>query len=166
MTMTVYNAVGDYFDDKIEYEDIVNVNRNNKGNITSIKTDIAALNTISSNISTAIQNELATLNRENIAVPFGILLGDTIFSGVGPDLYIRITPFGNVETDFKSEVTPLGKDKTRHRLYLQVKTRMAILIPMLHKNTEITTNIPVAESVIAGKIDEDCLKELIEKTRL
>jgi len=166
ITMTVYNAVSECFTEEIHYDDLVTLERNEDGVITSIKTNVSAMNSLSAQISTNIQKRLIALESESIVIPFGVLLGDTIFTGVGPDLHIKITPYGNVATDFMSEVIPISEDQTKHKLYLQVKTSIAVLIPLIPQRTEIVTNIPVAESVIRGKIDEECFLQLNGKIKI
>ena len=45
-----------------------------------------------------------------------------------------------------------GNHQTRHRIYLEVKTKVGIVIPFTKKDTEIVTCIPVAETVIIGDV--------------
>ncbi len=166
ITMTVYNAVKDSFKDEILYEDLIYIDRNKNGVVTSIRTNISRMNSLCAQISTKIQKKLMDLDKESVVIPFGIFLGDTIFTGIGPDLHIKITPYGNVETEFKSEVNQIAEDQTIHKLFLEVRTSVSVLIPLMHQKTEIVTNIPIAESVIRGKIDEETFKELVKKSEV
>lgn len=154
LTSTVNNEVQKIFNGDINYEDMVNVYRDSNGNISSIETNMARLNILSSTISASIQERLYKIQKESVAIPFGTLTGNSIFSGTGPALYIKIYPMGTVETDFISEFTGQEINQTKHSIYLQVKTYMRICAPLMNKTIEFTTSIPVAETVILGKVPD------------
>jgi len=78
----------------------------------------------------------------------------SLFAAGGPKINVRVIPTGSVETDFESEFVSAGINQTRHRIYLEVKTTVGIVVPFTDKKTEITTRIPVAETVIIGDVPE------------
>lgn len=154
ITIMVNDVINETFSGSIKYDDLVNVSKDNNGEITSIETNIIRLNILFSDITSDIQKRLEYLDRETISMPFGALLGNSIFAGVGPNLYINVRMYGNVETDFKSEFKSEGINQTKHTLYLYIKTKTSIKGFFTGKKTEITVLIPVAETVIIGKVPE------------
>ncbi|NLP13724.1 MAG: sporulation protein YunB [Clostridium sp.] len=148
----VSNAVNENFPDSINYEDIIIINRDERNRINSIQTDIVRLNKIFANLSLDIQENLSELKNQRISIPIGVIFGNSVFSAEGPNIGVKVIPSGSVETDFKSEFTSAGINQTRHRIYLEVKTMVGIVIPFTKKNTEIITCIPVAETVIIGDV--------------
>jgi sporulation protein YunB len=152
ITMVINEAVGKEFRGNIKYEDIVKINKDANEHIVSIQTDVVKLNTLSSRLATEIQEKLSAMGKFYIDVPSGVLIGNPILAGIGPEMHIAVIPAGNVDTDFKSEFSSAGINQTRHRIFLQIKTRIGIMVPLIEKNCEVVNNIPVAETVIVGEI--------------
>ncbi|TYQ18065.1 UNVERIFIED_CONTAM: sporulation protein YunB [Acetivibrio alkalicellulosi] len=149
---TIGNVVKSSFPEDINYDEVISINKDEFNRINSIQTDIGKLNRLFSQVTLEIQNELSNLGDERIGVPSGVLLGNSIFAARGPKINIKIIPAGSVETDFKSEFTSAGINQTKHRIYLYVKTNVGIAVPFTERSTEITTSIPIAETVIVGDV--------------
>lgn len=158
VVMSINKIVNDTFSSGVEYEDLITLKRDNSGRITSIETNVVKLNRLSASVTSQIQTRLMERGRNTVSVPFGSLLGSPILAGAGPDLHIRVKQVGNVETDFRSEFTSAGINQTRHRIYIQVKTKIGIVCPLVTKKTQIVTNIPVAETIIVGSVPEVYLR--------
>lgn len=154
ITGIVSSAVNNNFPDYINYEEIVIVKRDEFDRITSIQTNVGKLNRIFANLSSDIQRELSGLKEEKINIPLGTILGDSFFAANGPGISVKIIPAGSVETNFRSEFTSAGINQTRHRIYMEVKTEVGIVIPFMKKKSGITTNIPLSETVIVGEVPE------------
>lgn len=75
-------------------------------------------------------------------------------SGRGPGVKIRISSIGSVETDLKSEFLSQGINQTLHRVFLDVKCKVAILTPFQDIEKEITNQILLIENVIVGNIPD------------
>jgi len=150
----VSKAVNESFHENINYDEIVIINRDENDRIDSIQTDIVKLNRIYADLSLDIQKKLLELSEEKISIPLGAVFGKSLFAAGGPKINVRVIPTGSVETDFESEFVSAGINQTRHRIYLEVKTTVGIVVPCTDKKTEITTRIPVAETVIIGDVPE------------
>jgi len=152
VTDTVSKVVAETFSDYVTYDDIVVISRDRAGNITSIRTDVVKLNKLSAKISQDIGQRLSRLHKDKISIPLGTLLGIPILAASGPELHMDVMPYGSVEADFKSEFSSEGINQTRHTIYLLVKAKVSVTVPLFSKNTEVTAAIPVAETVIVGKV--------------
>lgn len=159
ITRIVSDAVNKNFPDDLIYEEIVIVKRDNSDRITSVQTNVAILNRVFANVSSDIQKELYSLKNEKISIPLGSILGNTIFAARGPAIRVKIIPAGSVETDFRSEFTSAGINQTNHRIYMTVKTDVGIVVPFMQSKSVITTNIPIAETVIVGEVPEFYMKK-------
>ncbi|HHW30571.1 MAG TPA: sporulation protein YunB [Clostridiaceae bacterium] len=148
VSSVVRETVEGIFTSEEKFDDLIIKNKDDKGNIISIDTNVAKLNRLSLQASSEIHNQLVNMQSEKVSIPFGMLLGNTIFSSLGPKLFINIQPYGSVETEFKSEYTILGNKQAKFTLYLQVKTKAGIEAPFLRKKSDIITNIPVIETII------------------
>jgi sporulation protein YunB len=150
----VSKTVEDIFSEGLEYGDIVNIEQDRNGSITSIATDMVKLNKLSAEISRGIHEKLIQLQKDKIPIPMGTLLGATVLAATGPNIYVDVQPYEIAQVDFKSEFTNEGINQTRHRLYLEVRTKVELSVPLLYKESEVVSSIPVVEAVIMGKVKQ------------
>lgn len=134
------------------YDELFTIEKDNKGNITMIKSNIIPINEIISDVAVKIQNEIDNRGRENIEIALGSFTGFKMLAGRGPGVKIRISSIGSVETDLKSEFSSQGINQTLHRVYLQVKCKVNILTPFDNIEREITNQVLLVENVIVGNI--------------
>ena len=134
------------------YEELFTIEKDSNGNITMIKANVFPINEITSGIALKIQESIDNEGRDNIKIPLGAFSGMKIFAGFGPDVKIRISTIGNVETDLKSEFSSQGINQTLHRVYLQVKCHISILTPFSNIEEEVSNQVLIAENVIVGHI--------------
>lgn len=71
---------------------------------------------------------------------------------MGPDIKIKMSTDGTVETDLKSEFKEAGINQTLHRIYLEVKCNVNILTPYNTINETIVNQVLLVEGVIIGNI--------------
>lgn len=134
------------------YQDLFSIEKDEEGNINMIKSNVFPINEIISNIAVQIQNEINNEGRNNIKIALGTFSGVKVFAGRGPNVNIKVSSIGNVETDLKSEFTAQGINQTLHRVYLQVKCQISILTPFSNTEETITNQVLIAENVIVGRI--------------
>lgn len=158
ISAAVINTVDEIFSGNINYNDLVVLSRDKNGSITSIETNVVKLNRLTSMISRGIQEKLIQFSKDRISIPFGTLSGSAILAGIGPDLHVDIKPCGSVETDFRSEFTSEGINQTRHRIYITVRTKVSIVVPLFSKKSEVAASIPIAETVIVGSVPDIYIK--------
>lgn len=85
---------------------------------------------------------------------FGSFTGFKLLAGRGPDVRIKISSIGNIETNLKSEFTSKGINQTLHRVYLDVNAKVSILTPFKDIEKDITNQVLLIENVIVGRIPE------------
>ncbi|MCR4435646.1 MAG: sporulation protein YunB [Clostridiales bacterium] len=134
------------------YEDFSFLKKDEKGEITSIQTNMVALDGLSSTIADKIRNRFLDLGNETIEVPLGILLERPALKGSLP---IKVSLCGGVEARFKSQLSGTGTGRIKHTIYLQVKTTFKILIPLNERKIEVISDIPFAETVFVGNAPTD-----------
>lgn len=81
-------------------------------------------------------------------------MGSKIFSGMGPDIQIKLMTDGTVETELKSEFKEAGINQTLHRIYLEVKCHISILTPYDVIEETVINQVLLAEGIIIGNIPE------------
>ena len=136
------------------YNNLFEIEKDNEGNVNMIKSNIFTINEITSDVAVKIQKEINENNNDNIGIPLGTFTGSKILSGRGPNINIKISIVGNVETDLKSEFIAKGVNQTLHRVYLQVSCNAVVLTPFQNIETKIENQILLVENVIVGNIPE------------
>lgn len=140
--------------EKIDYNDIVTIMKDNNGNITMVKANALSINRISVELTTDIQNAFENENQTSIYIPIGSIFGNEILSNIGPKIPIQINPTGVVTTQFRSEFEAAGINQTIHRIYLYTVCKINIITPLKTMSNEVTSEVIVAESVIVGPVPD------------
>lgn len=136
------------------YLDLVTLERDNDGNILALRANVIEMNKISSRIGGLIQEKYSTLEDMYIKIPIGNFTGNELLAGSGPKIVVKIVPVGTVSTDYKTEFISTGINQTRHRVYLEIKSKMTIIAPFTNKTVEVVDNVNVAETVLIGNVPE------------
>lgn len=136
------------------YDNLFEIQKDKNDNITMIKSNIFIINQITSDIALKIQEKINEREKENIEIALGTFTGSKLLSGNGPNIKIKISTIGDVETDLRSEFISQGINQTLHRVYLQVKCEIIVLTPFKNIKTNISNQVLLAENVIVGNIPD------------
>ena len=167
--LAMNNAVSQILGGNIKYTDLTDVLTDKNGKITMIQYNTILINTLARETSTLAQNEIRSLGTEGISVPLGSVTKSKLLSGRGPDIDVKIIPVGSVSTDFTDEFRQAGINQTRHRIFLLLKTQVRIVVPLGSNVINVSTKVPIAETIIVGDVpdsyvnvaDEDQMLNLI-----
>lgn len=138
--------------DKYKYDDLCIAVKDDEQNIKMIKSNIIAINEITSDVAVSIQIELNKLESDDIYIRLGSFTGSKFLAGRGPKVNFKISSIGNVDTNLKSEFISAGINQTMHKIYLQVDCNVVIVTPFSHVEEKITNQILIAEAVILGNV--------------
>lgn len=137
-----------------KYEDLAIVIKDSNENIKMIKLNIIPINEIISDVALRIQKELDNVESSKFSIKLGSFTGIKILSGVGPDIKIRMSTIGDVETDLKSEFKTAGINQTLHQIFLDITCNVTIVTPYNSTTEQIKNQVLIAESVIIGDIPD------------
>lgn len=135
-----------------KYEDLMNITKDENGNIKMVSSNIITVNKIISDVPILIQNELEKVENNRFYIKLGTFTGTKVLSGRGPKVEIKMSSIGNIETNLKSEFREAGINQTLHRIYLEVKCNVTILTPFNSIEEQIVNQVLLAEGVIIGNI--------------
>jgi len=150
----VATACADIFD-RITYADFITVSRLENGFVGSLEANLSGMNRLRAQATNAIQNELNRMTETELSVPLGTLTGYDLFAGLGPRLPVRLMPHGRTVVAFKSDFTESGINQTRLEVSLEAKTTVGIILPTKQISREISTVLPVLQTVILGDVPEN-----------
>lgn len=154
IAITVSNKAIDEVMDGIEYEDLIKFDKDAEGKIIALKSDVVAMNNISSEIATKIQNMYDELDDIYVYVPLGNFTGNSFLAGHGPNVRVKVIPAGTVNTEFRTEFIAAGINQTRHRVYLGVVCNMRVIAPFATEDIIVDNSVTVAETVLIGEVPE------------
>lgn len=142
---------------KFNYENIINVEKDKDGNIVMIKADTLRMNKIACDVAVECQNQLKKVGDVGLKLPLGYILKNNLLAFFGPDITVKMCPIGYIETKYLSDFESAGINQTRHKIYVQVKTNMRIIVPFNSKDIEIKNEVPISETIIVGKVPDTAI---------
>lgn len=157
-TVAVNDAIYYTLNDAMRYDDLIYIERDSEGNVTSITTDSLKINRIARDTAYLSQENLTKMSAEGIMVPLGALTGIEALAGFGQKINIKIIPISNVECRFVSKFRQAGINQTLHSLYLEIVSDISIILPSKSTNLASTIEVLICESVITGKIPDTYLQ--------
>jgi sporulation protein YunB len=149
---SINQAVAELVEGKINYEDLMDVQLDNQGKITMIQANTIMMNELASAVALEIQDELKKGKTSSAYIPIGTALGSPILAKYGPKLEVSTEPIGTISVNFKTKFESSGINQTRHRIYLEAKTQVKVIIPLITSTKEIKAQIPICETIIVGDV--------------
>lgn len=153
-SQVLLGAMSEAMESGVEYDELMNVRMDNSGQVALLSANTVRMNLLADTAGSAAMRRLDSMSSERVSVPLGAALGLSILAGSGPDIPVSIVPVGSVRTEFATEFEASGINQTRHKVYLKISANIRIVIPTGAKNTEVTANMLVAESIIVGGVPE------------
>lgn len=136
------------------YTDIILVDKDNVGNITMLRADTVKLNYLAAQLTLESNKKLEDLEAVGVKVPVGYMTNSSVVYNLGPKVTVNIEQVGDIETHYESIFESTGINQTRHKIYLNVKIKLKVIVPLNSKEIEVTSQIPVSETIIVGQIPD------------
>ena len=147
-------AVSNVVNTTLNYDKIVNISYTNNGNISYINANQYIINVITREVVNNAQQLMQKIGSKGIGIPIGTFTGISIFVGRGPDLKLEMLPIAIVGSKFNSKFTNMGINNTLHQLYLDVTTRVELILPIKKQVIEVTQSVLLCEGIIIGEVPE------------
>jgi sporulation protein YunB len=138
----------------IKYEDLMSIKTDNRGKVALVQPNTGEINRLSSVTAIEVQRCLGNLKNQRFSIPLGQALNSQAFAHWGPKLWVTLTPIGSVSTNVTDSFEQAGINQTRHRIYLEVKTVVKTVIPLVSSSVEVSTRVPLTEAVIMGEVPQ------------
>ena len=151
-TQAINNTIKNKIKNDIAYDDLMFVHYDNEGKVTLMQANTMLMNSVASEVALEVQNELKEISESIIKVPLNNAFNTDLITL--PSINIQIIPQGSVVVDFATEFESTGINQTRHRIYIIVTTDIKLIVPLISENITVTTNIPIAETIIVGDVPE------------
>ncbi len=139
------------------YRDLVDIQRDGTGAITALSADMGQMNLLRSHLVENLLEVLDGISVSQVRIPLGALLDSDFLWGMGPSFCARALSVGTVSAELDSRFTSAGVNQTLHRVWLEVKVPITVLLPGGPVEADVETELCVAETVIVGQVPDAVL---------
>ena len=147
----VYQAIED---GEIRYDGLVTFEKDETGQITAVRSNMAAFNHLQADIVDTILTRIDQVSARELSIPVGTLTGFSLLAGRGPRISVRMESVGSSEANFHNEFVSAGINQTKHQIILTVDVSVSILLPGFTTATKVSNSFIVAETVIVGSVPD------------
>ena len=165
VTMIINGSCNEDMIDSQLYE----INRNSNNEIEMITYNSFKVTKLINDVTLNIENMIRDIetgkinlygddvNVENgiiAEIPFGVIYGNSLLSGVGPKLKLRLDILGDVTSNLETEVKPYGINNAYVEVRIQLEITARILLPFVSEKVVISQVIPISMNVVNGSVPE------------
>ncbi len=141
-------------EENIKAGSILQEDKDADGTIENIVTDYAAANRVKTAIAVRVA-ELMEKHRTVVAeIPVGAFFSDTLLTGFGVPVPFRAFSTHMIDIQFLDTFDAAGINQTRQQLSLIIKVPVRIAGVFSYRDGEVSTEVPLAESVIIGTVPQ------------
>lgn len=157
-TAIINETALDIYSKDFDYKDMIITEKDNEGNITMLRADTVKLNYLSAKLVLASNNKIGELEEVGLKVPLGYMTKNLVFYNLGPKINVDMTQIGNITSSYESVFESAGINQTRHKIYLNINMKMKLIVPLKSREVEIASQIPIAETIIVGKVPNTAIE--------
>ena len=157
VTVQINNAIADIMAEQDYSGDyFVSFEKSATGEVTAISSNMARINALSAKILHQVVG--ATENRTiEIGIPLGNLTGISLLMGRGPDIPVQIVVLTSSRVEFNNSIVTAGINQTKHQINLEVIVDIDILVPWGTENSQVVTEILIADTIVVGQVPDTYL---------
>ncbi len=154
-TKTLQEVINRNVLNEVNSNELVNINYSDTSNISSVIINTKLVNNIL-NDAYSVMDEVFNNHLEeyfvDLEIPLGTLVSKSIFSGMGPNIKIPITPVGSYKLDILTNTISYGINNSLIELYLKINMDIEALIPLQKEKFPTETKIIILSQVIQGEV--------------
>lgn len=148
----VNNSIAEVVSNVNVYESLCNVITDEQGNVSMISANALRINNLTKELIKVSQGKLEKLVLDTIKIPIGNFTGIPLFSGIGPQIKLRVVPMGSMSCYFVSEFKQAGINQTNHKIYVSFESYVNVVMPLESRTVTTKSQILICECIIIGKV--------------
>ena len=133
----------------VEY---LKITRDDNQDIKSVSVDGTAATVLAEKIALTAQEYITEVGNDGIKIPLGSLSGLAMFTGLGPDINMRVYLVGSTYSKMTSVFTAAGINQTLHRLYFTIHGNIAVAVPGIPSTIKVSAEVLMGETLIVGQV--------------
>lgn len=146
------DAILETLNDENLYSKIINIEKNENGDVAYMEADYLQINKIVRSITSISQKKVAEMTISGFALPLGTFTGVSFLTGKGPNVKLKVVPIGAVGSNLYSNFTSTGVNSTLHRIYAEIDVHVNVILPIQQREVKSKNKVLLCESVIIGKV--------------
>ena len=148
---TINRAVKQAMGQGVTYEELIDAQMDAQGRVSMLRANTMRMNELASQTALLAERELGSAENQVVEIPLGAALGVSFLSGFGPRLEVQILPVGAVHTSFDTEFETAGINQTRHKIFLNLRATVSLIVPTGSQLVEVTSTVPIASYPFSGR---------------
>lgn len=152
ITDIINKNISEIYGENFNYDEMIKVEKDSDGKIIMLKADTTKLNSLAMEVAMESQEEIKDVGDVGVKIPIGYITKNSIMAYWGPKIRIRMVPIGRVETSYSSTFESAGINQSRHKIYINLKTKVKVIVPFQSTETEVVHQIPISETIIVGEV--------------
>lgn len=142
-----------FYDEELG-EPLLEVTRDNEGNIQYLEPNSRVINKLLLEFSANVKENYDLGDTEEIKVNWGVITGSKILSQLPFTATVKVQPVSLTKFQYETEFETEGINQTRYYVYCTITSKIHILAPFTDKTAEINRRVLLAEAVIVGKVPD------------
>ena len=175
-TLIINDAVGKQVSDGLDSSLLYNINKDSKGNVSSIDFNSITVNKLLTTITSSVELNLKYLEEGRVdllnvpdsilvsydkkdlkkgiiyKIPSGVVFNNTILSNIGPKVPVRLNLVGSITSNISAKTTNYGINNALIELYVDIKVTLEVILPYTKRKTSVETSVPIALKMMQGSV--------------
>jgi len=152
LAINIINKATDNVFSDISSPNLVIIDKKEDGSISTISADTIEINKLKTKLSKSIQDFAEKTEIQTVYIPIGSLTNFAVLQGFGYRIPVNIQADGLAKIDFDDEFISCGINQVKHKIFMTVSVRVSVVSAVFAKSETITTQVPVAETVVTGTV--------------
>lgn len=138
----------------VDFNEVVIMEKDESGSIKAVNFNFREYSRIVGETTARIQNRLKEFEQDNVrtTIPLGLATKNVFLEHLGPDIPVSFVPIGAVKTRLETGMKQAGINMVLVTVYIYVEVDLRVIIPFATKQQTVTTQIPITEALIVGKV--------------
>ena len=140
-----------------EYEDIIEIEKDNNGIVESLNINNKIINEILYNSTKNILENIDNLEKNNnliFYVPIGVIHDMPILVNIGPKIPFKIDILGSINNETLTQIKEYGINSSMIEVYLSIDMQVQVILPFVSETIDINKKILLDSKVIQGQMPE------------
>ncbi|MBU8906580.1 sporulation protein YunB [Desertibacillus haloalkaliphilus] len=176
-TQAINDAISKKIVDNTGMEDLINIEKDNNDNITSVGFDAQIYNRVVSEAIIRVQKYLKMVEQgqiESLSVPEGVEVdfneqtfsdngiihtiplgqatNNALLAHLGPQVPVKFTAIGDVKAQLNETIEPSGINNTYISVAMDIEVDVQVVIPFATEEQTVGTTIPIGMIFVPGEV--------------
>lgn len=148
----INQAVNNIISANPQYDKFTDIICNSENKVTAAESNTVLMNCFKSQLTQEIIRLLNENPKHTVSIPLANICGIAFFGNRGIEIPVILMPISDIKTDFYDDLKNSGINNTKHSLNINIKMRLNIVGYFSQIQSDISTTVPVSETVIAGEV--------------